>query len=331
MTRVAVTLGDICGIGPEVILKTLIRHSRLRSRCLLIGDPSIVRRELRRAGLSPDRLLREVHDPEEARGKPGAIWILAMSHPGLLALPRGRVSALAGQQAAAWISAGTTLTLQGRLTALVTGPVNKAAVAQAVPGFRGHTEYIARLAGTPFPVMMLVGPALRVVPVTRHLPLTKVPRALSASLIARSIVETARGLKRWFRIARPRIVVCGLNPHAGENGLLGSEERSMIAPAVKRAVRQRIRVTGPFPADTVFAAALNGGCDAVVAMYHDQAQIPIKTLEPGRAVNVTLGLPFLRTSPAHGTAFDIAGRGVADPTSMRAAIELALGGVPRPG
>jgi 4-hydroxythreonine-4-phosphate dehydrogenase len=201
--------------------------------------------------------------------------------------------------------------------------VSKEAVAATLPGFRGQTEFIARAAGVREPVMLLAGPTLRTVPVTRHLPLRRVVPALSVGLIARAIRVTAEGLRRWFGVPRPRIAVCGVNPHAGEGGLLGSEDGRIVAPAVRRARRGGLRVTGPLPADVVFAAMRRGSYDAVVAMYHDQANIPIKTVEGARAVNATLGLPFLRTSPAHGTAFDIAGRGIADPTSMLAAVGTA--------
>jgi 4-hydroxythreonine-4-phosphate dehydrogenase len=216
------------------------------------------------------------------------------------------------------------LALAGRLGAVVTGPVCKEAVALARPGFRGQTEFLASLAGCREPVMMLAGPTLRVVPVTRHLPLRRVPGALSTGLILRAIRITASGLTRWFGVRRPRLAVCGLNPHAGEGGLLGHEDSRMIAPAVRAARRAGIRATGPLPADTVFAPARAGAYDAVVTMYHDQANIPIKMVEGPQAVNMTLGMPFLRTSPAHGTAFDIAWSGRARPDSMRAAIAMAV-------
>jgi len=284
----------------------------LRSRCLLIGDPAVIRREAARAGAgSGGRVLRELS-------------VLPVSHPGLAALRPGRVSALAGKMAASWIRTGAVMARDGGLGALVTGPVNKEAVALNLPGFTGHTEYIARIAGAPNPVMMLAGPTLRVVPVTRHMPLALVPARLSAKLIADCVVGTAQGLKRWFGVARPRIAVCGLNPHAGDGGLLGKEDSMVVAPAVRMARRRGVLVSGPHPADMVFAAARRGRYDAVVAMYHDQAMIPIKTVEADSAVNATLGLPFLRTSPAHGTAFDIAGKGIADSGSMKAAIVMAV-------
>jgi 4-hydroxythreonine-4-phosphate dehydrogenase len=323
---IAVTLGDPVGIGPEVAVKTLLASLRLRSACLLVGDPGVVRREVRRAGRSPD-LVALVGRPEEPC-RPGLMRVLAVPCRGLTNLPYGRLNTVAGRMAAAWLETGARLALEGRVRALVTGPVNKAAIARTHRGFRGQTEFIAALAGISDPVMMLAGPTLKVVPVTRHIPLADVPRVLTADLVLGCIIGTARGLARWFGILRPRLAVCGLNPHAGERGLTGREDAVIVAPAVRRAVRAHVNASGPLPADTVFLAARRGRYDAVVAMYHDQAMIPIKTVEAEKAVNATLGLPFLRTSPAHGTAFDIAGKGRADCASMRAAIEMAVGAGP---
>jgi 4-hydroxythreonine-4-phosphate dehydrogenase len=225
---------------------------------------------------------------------------------------------------ARWLTAGTRLVLAGKAGALVTGPVAKASVALAVPGFRGQTEFVARLAGVREPVMMMAGPRIRAVVGTRHVGLRAMPRLVTGAMLDNAISVTARGLRRWFGIPRPRLAVCGLNPHAGESGLLGPEDERVIRPAVRRALRRGITASGPHPADSVFAAAMKGRYDAVIGMYHDQASIPAKTVDGPFSVNVTLGLPFLRTSPAHGTAFDIAGRRRADPTSMLAALEMAL-------
>ncbi|MEK7475396.1 MAG: 4-hydroxythreonine-4-phosphate dehydrogenase PdxA [Candidatus Coatesbacteria bacterium] len=239
-------------------------------------------------------------------------------------VPLGRVSRLAGALAAAWLEDAARAVLRGEAGALVTGPVNKESISLTVPGFRGQTEFIARVAGVREPVMMLAGPTLRVVPVTRHMALVNVRRALSTGLILRTILTVAGGLRRWFGVRRPVIGVCGLNPHAGDGGILGTEDRTIVAPAVRQARRRGIRAVGPLPADAAFALGHRDRYDAVVAMYHDQAMIPIKAVEMDRAVNATLGLPFLRTSPAHGTAFDIAGRGIARPDSMIEALRMAV-------
>jgi 4-hydroxythreonine-4-phosphate dehydrogenase len=226
--------------------------------------------------------------------------------------------------AAKWLEEAARAVLRGEAGALVTGPVNKEAISLTVPGFRGQTEFIARIAGVREPVMMLAGPTMRVIPVTRHMALTRVRRALSTGLILRTILTVARDLRRWFGVKAPVIGVCGLNPHAGDGGLLGTEDRTIVAPAVASARRRGVRAVGPLPADAAFAAGHRDRYDAVVAMYHDQAMIPIKAVEMDEAVNATLGLPFLRTSPAHGTAFDIVGRGIARPESMIAAIKMAV-------
>lgn len=235
----------------------------------------------------------------------------------------GRWSKTTGRLALGWLEAATRSVLDGECAALVTGPVSKEACALSRPGFTGQTEFVAGLAGVHEPVMMLAGPRIRVVCVTRHLPVRRIAQALRTGLILRAIRTTAAGLARWWGIRAPRVAVTGLNPHAGEGGLLGTEDARIVAPAIRAARRGGLDATGPHPADTVFAAMLRGRYDAVVAMYHDQANIPVKTVDGWRAVNATLGLPFLRVSPAHGTAFDLAGTGKADPASMLAALELA--------
>ncbi len=236
----------------------------------------------------------------------------------------GRWSGRSGALALEWLDTATRAVLNGECAALMTGPVSKEACALTDRGFRGQTEFVAALAGVKEPVMMLAGPKLRVVCVTRHLPVRRIVEELDTGLIRRAITTTARGLTRWWGIRNPRIAVTGLNPHAGEGGLLGTEDARIVTPAIRATRIRGARITGPHPADTVFAAMLAGRYDAVVAMYHDQANIPVKTVDGWHAVNATLGLPFLRTSPAHGTAFDLAGTGRADPASVEAALEQAL-------
>ena len=206
---------------------------------------------------------------------------------------------------------------------MVTGPVSKEAIQMAGYPFSGHTELLAQLSHTEEYVMMLAGPRLRVSLVTIHIPLSQVPSAISKERVLKCIEVTERGLKEDFGIASPRLAVAALNPHGGEGGLFGEEEEREIGPAVREAQEKGIEVQGPFPADSLFHEALSGGWDAVVAMYHDQGLIPLKMLHFRDGVNVTLGLPFVRTSVDHGTAFPIAGKGVADPTSMYAAIQMA--------
>jgi 4-hydroxythreonine-4-phosphate dehydrogenase len=223
------------------------------------------------------------------------------------------------------IETAVALVRAGRARAVVTNPIAKHVLYEA--GFRhpGHTEFLAALAGDPppHPVMMLWSEGLAVVPVTVHIPLSEVPRRLTTDLIVETGRIVARDLRARFGVASPRLALAGLNPHAGESGTMGSEDEAVVRPAVERLNAEGIAARGPVPADTLFHARARAGYDAVLAMYHDQALIPIKTIAFDDAVNVTLGLPFVRTSPDHGTAFDIAGRGIARPDSLMAALRLA--------
>jgi 4-hydroxythreonine-4-phosphate dehydrogenase len=222
------------------------------------------------------------------------------------------------------IERAVTLTQAGRASAVVTNPISKAVLTRAGFAFPGHTEFLAHLAGRPDEaVMMLASPDLRVVPVTIHLPLKDVPTALSRQLILRTLMTVSRDVSRYFGLAHPRIAVTGLNPHAGEDGTMGSEEQDILMPAIEAARAQGLNVSGPHPADTLFHAAARQGYDVAVAMYHDQALIPFKTIAFEDGVNVTLGLPFVRTSPDHGTAFSLAGTGTANPRSLIEALRLA--------
>lgn len=235
---------------------------------------------------------------------------------------RGRVSAAAGRAAYDAVLAAVEDARAGRIDAIATAPINKEAFAAAGLPWRGHTDLLAHLTGAKRAVMMFHADALRVVLATVHIRLRDVPRVLTQPLLEATIDLAAAELPR-FGFPSPRLGVAGLNPHAGEHGLLGDEEATVLEPAIAACRARGIRVEGPFPADTVFVRAMRGEFDAVVACYHDQGLIPIKVAAFGRAVNVTLGLPIVRTSVDHGTAFDIAGRGVADPSSMIEAVRLA--------
>jgi len=222
------------------------------------------------------------------------------------------------------IATGVDLVKTGRAQALCTAPIHKAALIDGADfAYPGHTEYLAALAGTDQVVMMLACDQLRVVPTTIHIPVAAVPNTLTASLLTDTILMTHAALRRDFGIAAPRIAVAGLNPHAGEDGKMGGEEAEMITPVLTALRAQGLDINGPLSADTMFHAGARKHYDVAICMYHDQALIPIKTLDFSGGVNVTLGLPFIRTSPDHGTAFDIAGKGIADPTSMIAAIKMA--------
>jgi 4-hydroxythreonine-4-phosphate dehydrogenase len=252
-----------------------------------------------------------------------ALPVLALPQP-LAALPEpGRLDPRNAPAVIGAIDHAVALARRGEIAGLVTNPIHKATLTQSGFGFPGHTEYLGHLAGGRASVMMLAISDLRVVPVTVHVALREVPHALSADRIVACGRVVAGALKQDFGIARPRIAVAALNPHAGEHGTMGDEETRIIAPAVRALRDEGIDARGPAPADTLFHAQARSGFDAALCMYHDQALIPLKTLDFARGVNVTLGLPFVRTSPDHGTALDIAAAGAADPSSLIAALALA--------
>ncbi|MGO8919101.1 MAG: 4-hydroxythreonine-4-phosphate dehydrogenase PdxA [Stellaceae bacterium] len=320
-TPLALTMGEPAGIGGEVALQAWLRRGEAGvPPFFIIDDPA--RLERLAADLGWRVTLRRLDTPEQA----GAAFAEAL--PVLpLVLPRpvaaGRPDPANASAVIEAIAAGAALAATTRAGALVTNPIQKEALYAA--GFRhpGHTEFLAELAGGAAPAMMLACPELRVVLVTIHQPLREALAALSVERIVATGRIAAAGLARDFGIARPRLAVAGLNPHAGEHGALGREEIDIIAPAVAELRALGIDAVGPAPADTLFHAAARRRYDAALCMYHDQALIPLKTIDFAGGVNVTLGLPFIRTSPDHGTALDIAGTGKADPTSLIAALKLA--------
>lgn len=299
--RLAVTLGDPRGIGTEVIQKALAVP--LEARLTLIGPEDFAQSIVRHVRSVPQET-NWVSTGRWGRGVGGAGDAERDRQAGLHA---GR----AVQRAAELVSAG-------EIDAIVTAPINKAALHAAGFPYPGHTEFLAHLVGDPDVAMMMAGAGLRVVLVTTHLPLRDVPAAVTAERIVRVARVTRDGLARWFGLASARLALCALNPHAGDGGLFGTEDRDVLAPAAGEA-----DLIGPLPADTVFVRALRGEFDAVLVPAHDVGMTAIKVAAFGRAVNVTLGLPFARTSPDHGTALDIAGAGIADERSMRHALETA--------
>ena len=304
--RIAVTLGDPGGIGPEVTLKALACLSESeRKQIILLGPEQIYSNLARKLSLT-------------ARFN----YFYSGKFDQSIAL--GRSVPLQTRLAVESIDLAVQLAMRGRVAAIVTAPINKAGLKNAGYDMPGHTEYLAKLTGTKKYEMMLVGGPLRTVLVTRHVALKNVAAALSKSRIEETIVMADAELRRSFGINNPRIVVCGLNPHAGEEGNFGDEELRVIRPAVA-AARKKIKshITGPLSPDALFYEAYTGKYDAEICMYHDQGLIPLKMISRGHGVNVTLGLPFVRTSPDHGTAYDIAGRFIADPGSMLEAIHLA--------
>ena len=285
---------------------------------ITVGDP---------AGIGPEIAARAARDQRVISACEPVIY----APPSHLRFVPGELSADAGHAAYECIVRAVADARDRVVDAIATAPINKLAFARAGIPWKGHTDLLAHLCGAPRVAMLFYAPQLTVVLATVHVPLKDVPRVLTRDVMHDTIALTARAMPR-FGIARPRIAVAGLNPHAGEDGLLGSEDQSAIAPAIDDARRAGITVSGPHPADTVFTRASRGEFDVVIACYHDQGLIPVKLLAFGRSVNVTIGLPIIRTSVDHGTAFDIAGKGIADPGSMVEAILLAarLASMPAP-
>ncbi len=318
----ALTMGDAAGIGPEIVVQALQKLADIEScRFVVVGDAGRLRQALRLCE-SPMRLTI-IDDPAEAGHEPDTIYCrdLAVIPPDL---PFGQVAAVAGECAFRAIEQATRWALSGKVAALVTAPINKAALNMAGHHYPGHTELLAELAGIEEVSLMMERPDLRVIHVTMHLGLLAAIRAIEPGLVYRTIAR-AHAAMLAAGIAAPRIAVCGINPHAGEDGLFGEgEEDAKILPAVQQAQAQGWGVSGPLPADTLFYRARRGDFDIVVAMYHDQGLGPIKVLGIDEAVNVTVGLPVIRTSVGHGTAFDIAGKGIADARGMVAAIKQAI-------
>ena len=318
---IGVSLGDITGIGPEVTLKALALGAQDdNTRYLLIGDAEHARRLNDQLGL---KLLLQTYADKDEPGR----FFLRQSLPDALPADLLEGSPAAARAAVAWVREGAERCLRGQLDALVTAPVNKEAIVRSGQAFIGQTELLSQLAGTDRTAMMLLGQDdrgrwLRVALATTHLPLKLVSNHLTQAKIE-MVIELAAQACRDLGLPRARVAVCGLNPHAGEGGEMGTEEQTTIAPAVRAAHSRQIDVVGPLSADALFYHAFKGDYDAVVAMYHDQGLVPLKMIGFDTGVNWTLGLPFIRTSPDHGTAYDIAGQGKANPSSMLAAIRLA--------
>ena len=326
LNPVALTCGEPAGIAPEITAKAWLslRDASTATFFFLIGDGDYFSNRAAEAGIPITTA--KISAPGEARGIfPAALPVL---HRPLAALPKpGTVHPATAKGVIAAIDEGVALTMAGKAAALVTNPIQKEALYAA--GFRhqGHTDYLASLASKTghraHEVMMLVARDLRTVPLTVHIPFKDVLAALNAGMIVSQAHVVANDLQKYFGIMRPRIAFTGLNPHAGENGAMGREEQTIIIPAINQLRAEGLTVSGPLPADTAFHEEARANYDAILCMYHDQALIPVKTLDFHGGVNVTLGLPFIRTSPDHGTALGIAGTGKANPQSLIAALKLA--------
>ena len=324
LPTVAITTGDPAGIGPEVVLKALADRDLLNTaRWVVVGDAAILKAVGAQIGLKPPDCI--VEDGRSARWSGSSNAQVCLLDVGQLEPSQftvGKLSAVCGGAALEYVRTATQLCLDDQADAMVTAPLNKEAVSLTGQSFTGHTEFIADLAEAPESRMLLVNDRLRVIHVSTHRSLRSACE-LDTPRILRTIQLGNEALQS-LGFAEPRIAVCGLNPHAGENGLFGNEDLEFIVPAIQSAQNMGLRCKGPFPADTIFIQAIRGAYDLVVAMYHDQGHVPMKLLDFENTINVSLGLPIIRTSVDHGTAFDIAGKNQADPSSMKAAMRLAV-------
>lgn len=319
MKPLALTMGDPAGIGGELTLKAWLALRDTGPTFVVLADPERLEQLARALGLAvPVQVASDLAEVDFRSALPAL--------PVRLAVPPvpGRPDQANARAVIASIEQATNLALSGLVRGVVTNPINKAALYQAGFAYPGHTEFLAELTGARGQqIMMLASPMLRVVPVTVHASLRDSIAMLTTDMIIAAACTTAIALRRDFGIVAPRLAIAGLNPHAGEQGALGHEETTIVQPAIDFLRAEGLDVSGPWPPDTMFTAAARARYDVAICMYHDQALIPLKTLDMDHGVNVTLGLPIVRTSPDHGTAFDIAGKGIADPTSLIAALELA--------
>lgn len=319
MKKIAITMGDAAGVGPEIIAKALY-CAEIRDFCapLVIGSRIVMQEAIYLLKLPLK--LRLIKTPDECISGIGTIELIDVEAPE--GFEKGKATAKNGKACVSYIKRAVELALNKKVDGIVTAPISKEALKMAGMKWHDHTEMLAELTDTKDYAMMLVGEPLKVILVTIHTPLRSVPDMITRE----SVLKTIRLAKKacgMLGIENPRIAVAGLNPHAGETGIFGSEESNEIIPAIEDAKKFGIPVTGPYPPDTVFNKAYNGGIDIVVCMYHDQGLIPLKMIAFDRGVNVTVGLPIIRTSPDHGTAYDIAWKGIANPSSMLEAIKMA--------
>lgn len=318
-------MGDAAGIGPEIIVKLFA--AGLPHTTLVYGDAGVLETTIDQLGLSEKLQVEIISEPGLANNTGGIIPVLNRWQALPADLPAGQLSAAAGRGAYEYLCHAIDDAQAGLLRAIVTAPLHKKAMQAGGIDYPGHTEILAERTGTPRYAMMLANPDLRVILVTIHIPLSEVSQQVTYEAELDTIRLAHRACMQ-AGISQPRIAVAGLNPHAGEDGRFGREEIEVITPAIQQAQAEGIVASGPWPGDTVFMRAKRGEFDIVVAQYHDQGLIPVKYLGVDEGVNVTIGLPFVRTSVDHGTAFDIAGQGIADPSSLRAAYDLALAMTP---
>ncbi len=325
---IAVTMGDAAGIGPEVTVKALLKEEvRDMCRAVVIGDAGIIEKQC--SGMDtcsmriPSVAVKKINKLKEAGSSSNTIYVLEPAGTDLSSPEPAKVQEACGRAAVEYVKKAVEMVLRKKVSAVVTAPWCKESVRMAGFKYAGHTEFIAELAGVDDYAMMIAGGSLKAVLVTRHLPVSEVARSLSEEKVYRTILLANESLKK-FGIESPMIAVAALNPHAGENGIIGMEEKEIILPAVEKAKGEGMDVKGPLPVDKAMYDTAGSRYDIAVAMYHDQVLIPVKLIAFYRSINITLGLPFIRTSPCHGTAFDIAGKNKADSRSMVEAISFAV-------
>ena len=319
---IGITMGDPTGIGPEIIVKALSVEEPFQAcRPIVFGDREVLSRAIQIQSLSAT--IEVIEKIPEDGYLPGRIFLLPVSRLNITSIRFGQPDRACGEAMVRYIEEAVKRVTAGALDAITTCPINKQAMNAAGYSFPGHTEFLGHLAQAPHVAMMFLGSKWKIVLVTTHLPLKDVSRWITASRILSTLRLTDEGMKKYFAIAHPKMAVLGLNPHCGEGGLLGEEEKREVLPAIAEAKSLGMDVEGPFPADSFFNLSGRTAFDAVISMYHDQGLIPIKMLDFKEAVNFTLGLPFIRTSVDHGTAYDLAGKGLADPTNLVKAVLAA--------
>ncbi|MBI4684611.1 MAG: 4-hydroxythreonine-4-phosphate dehydrogenase PdxA [Nitrospirae bacterium] len=319
MRKTAITIGDAGGIGPEIIVKALY-CAEIRDYCapVVIGDRVVIEEAINLTKLPIE--LKLIKSPDESKSAMGTIDFIDLNM--VKKFEKGKPTAENGRASVSYIKKAVELALDKKVDGIVTAPISKEALKMAGYSWPGHTEMLAEFTGTKDYAMMLVGGSLRVILVTIHTPLKSVPNLITKERVLK-IILLSKNACDMLGIKNPRIAVAGLNPHAGESGIFGDEEIKVIIPAIENAKKHGIPVTGPYPPDTIFHKAYKGEIDIIVCMYHDQGLIPLKMIAFDKGVNVTVGLPIIRTSPDHGTAYDIAWKGIANASSMLEAIKLA--------
>jgi 4-hydroxythreonine-4-phosphate dehydrogenase len=320
---IGITMGDLAGIGPEVVVKA-VTHRDVKKVCypLVIGSEQVISAAAK--WLLKRSTVKRIDRVEEIRKSTANINVLVSSRLDSSKIKMGKITRLSGKMAADSVFCAVQYALSGQIDAVVTAPLSKKGLHLAGYDFPGHTELLAYLTATEKYAMMFVSDEYKIVLATTHLSLSEVSKHLSKKLVLEKLLVAQKAMQRLFVINKPEIGVCALNPHGGEEGIFGNEERKYIIPAVRSACRLGIRAHGPFPADTIYSPSIARDFDCILAMYHDQGLIPLKIRGLGQAVNLTIGLPIIRTSPDFGTALDIAGKGIADPKGMINAILLAV-------